>query len=179
MGGTVPGDPISKGAACKCLDVLPAHPAKMTALQTALVGIAASGYTGLETVLGTHLLPLIYNPSDTAKVVQQLKRYWFDPASPDCFFPGIKVAETYCRGLIRTLSLSMATTPPLRIDAYWVLDHAEFDMLNLKSARQVTLLIATPRPSGAGAGGAGISGSFATEMWSTRAAGGRVEERRI
>jgi hypothetical protein len=174
MGGVAPpGDPFAKGAACQCLDMLPAHPAKMSALQTALVGIAPS-FVGLETVLGNILLPLNYDEVETAKLVQHLKRYWFDPASSDCYFPGIQVAETYGKGLLKMLSLSMSSTPPLPIDAYWVLDHAEFDMLNFKTAQQVTLLIATPRPRGDASVGA-----LATEAWSTRAVGGRVEERRI
>src|SRR5215470_9383308 len=113
MGGTVPGDPVVKGAACQCMDLLPAHPANMAALQAALIGISASGYVGIETVLGAHLLPLKFNPSVTAKLVQELKSHWFDPASPDCLFHGIKVAETYGKGLLKTVSLSMAATPPL------------------------------------------------------------------
>ena len=146
MGGKAPGDPFVKGAACQCLDMLPAHPDKMEALQTALLGIASSEFVGLETVLGQFLLPLKYNASQTAQLVQHLKEYWFDPTSTNSYFPGIPVAKTYGRGLLKTLSLSMRTTPPLPINSYWVLDHKEFYMLNLPPGRQVTLLIATPRP---------------------------------
>ncbi len=178
MGCSAPGDPFVKGAACQCLDMLPAQPDKMAALQGALLGVASSKFVGLESVLGQFLFPLKFDPKRIGQLVRHLKECWFDPTSTTCFFPGAAAAETYGKGLLRTLSLSMRTTPPLPIDSYWVLDHAEFDMLNFATARQVTLLIATPRPRGAAVKGP-LVGMDATEAWSTRALSGNAEERKI
>jgi hypothetical protein len=143
---TPPGAPCVKGAACQALDALSKERAGLEALKSALRGIQANEYAGLETVLGRYLLPAAYGAEEVKDIVAHLASCWFDPRSPDCFFPGISVAAIYGQGLTTSLSLALQSTPSLPIDSWWALDHAEFDMLNFRTARQVTLLIATPRP---------------------------------
>jgi hypothetical protein len=146
MGSYVPGAPCIKGAACQALDTLSADRAGLVRLKDALQGIQNADYAGLEIVLGRHLLPAIYNASAIEKIVAHLRARWFDPGSPDCFFPGEKVACIYGQGLNMTLSLALGSTPHLPIDAWWALHHRQVEMLNFKSPLQVTLVIATPPP---------------------------------
>jgi hypothetical protein len=152
----------------------------MAALEGALENAKPSKFVGLESVLGQFLFPVVYqsNPGEIARLVRHLKECWFDPASPTCFFPGVTAAQTYGMGLLKTLNLSMRTTPHLPIDSYWVLDHAAFDMLNFATQRQVTLLIATPRPRDVAVRSM-LVGAGAPEAWSTRAVFGNAEERKI
>jgi hypothetical protein len=147
MGSAIPPRaPCIKGAACQALDALSKDRAGLEALKGALREIQVREYAGLEHVLGRYLLPAAYGAGDVEEIVAHLTSCWFDPTSSDFFFPGLSVAPIYGQGLSTTLSLALESTPNLPVDAWWVLDHAEFGMLNFRTPRQVTLIIATPRP---------------------------------
>jgi hypothetical protein len=119
----------------------------MLKLQSALQDLSRVRFVGLENVLCADLLPAIpsYTPADIDKLRRHLRTCWFDPASASTFFPGISnVAQIYGEGLLKSLEQALERGVP--IDAWWTLDHAKVDMLNFVTARQVTLIIATPRP---------------------------------
>src|SRR5260370_31003140 len=91
------------------------------------------------------------------RIVAHLNAYWFDAAAPKPFFPTEPVARIYAEGVLETLDLSLKGKPTVPIEAWWVLDSAEFRMLNLADVkdgvtvgRSVTLLIMTPRPGNGG-----------------------------
>ena len=151
----------------------------MIRLQSALAGISGVNFSGLENVLGQFLLPArlpAYAPAEIATIVAHLKTYWFDPTSPARYFPGFDVAGIYGVGMLKTIEESLKHNLP--VDAWWALDHAVIDMLNFVTPRQVTLVIATPRPARSIearlAGGAEPTAGF-----STRQSGGTVETRKL
>lgn len=148
MGMSTP-DPCIKGAACQALDALSSDRNGMIQLQTALAGIAGARFAGLENVMAQYLLPA-KKPAFTAADIDKIKRYlkatWFDPTSPSTYFPGKDVADIYGIGLLKTIELSLQNNAP--VDAWWALDHGTVDMLNFATPRQITLIIATPRPAG-------------------------------
>ena len=149
---TPPSASTVKGAACQALDKLSLDRAALSRLQTALIGISAAKFDGLQDVLAQHLLPA-RKPAYTATQIEgirtHLKECWFDAASPTCYFPRVPVAEIYGAGILQTVSLSLDGNRP--IDSWWALDHGAVDMMNFATPRQVTLIIATPRPAAGGA----------------------------
>ena len=172
MGGSVgAGNPCVKGAACQALDALSGNRHGLLNLQAGIASIAGANYHGLENVLGQHLLPVKYAAADVAKIVTHLKACWFDPTSSACFFSGMTVAPVYAQGMLKTIELSLASNTPVPIDSWWALDHSLVEMLNFATPRQVTLIIATPRPGSradlAAAGGATVG-------FSTRHQDGRL-----
>lgn len=150
MGASAPPNATSiRGAACKALTNISAKRADMEALLAALDAIEPAGYAGLESVLGKHLLTHGFNATEIAQIVKHLGECWFNAASPKYYFPGTpNTAKIYGQGLSQTLTASLAvnTPAPLPIEARWYLGHSKVDMLNIATERQVTLVIATPRP---------------------------------
>lgn len=174
MGGLAPNAPAIKGAACQALDALSTDRTKLEILRSALGAIKAASYQGLENVLGQHLLPAKFDAAETAKIVAHLRDCWFNVNSPKYFFPGTQsTAEIYGQGLTQTLILSLSGSgTPLPIDSWWLLDHTQVELLNFKTPRQVTLMIATPRPGS----GQPLDAGHGTVALSTRSTGGRVTD---
>jgi hypothetical protein len=123
------------------------------------IALLAPSYQGLEAVFNTYLLSrIISNPSVRERVVDYLKIHWFDPASPEAYFPQQPVAQIYAQGVLKALELSLNGRRTVPIDAWWVLDSEAIKMLTLADAdergmtvsSQVTLLIVTPRPKSDG-----------------------------
>jgi hypothetical protein len=154
MGFMYSDDPIAKGPVTYCLDALSVNSVNATyylgELRTALsTWNSASG--GLEDVLDRHLFKPVYvsDPNKRTAAVNYLKASWFGPSGT--YFGDI--GQVYAAGLIQTLNLSLTDggnprPTPLPIDSYWIVDHKDVELINLLSKYQVTLLIATPRPSG-------------------------------
>lgn len=146
--GEATNNPCIKGPACQALDNLSANRAGMQQLQAALAGLAATNFVGLENVLATHLLTArqpAYTQAQIDGIRTHLKACWFDPASPNYYFPSVaEVSRTYALGMLKTVELALQGNLP--IDSWWALDHTTVDMLNFATPRQVTLVIATPKP---------------------------------
>ena len=156
MGPFVPQHPCAKGPVTYCLDELSVKkdaPALMQKLGDEIMKIEPNDFRGLETVFEHYLLQAVYNdPAKSAKVAAYLKRFWFDETSPDVFFREIQpIAPVYAHGVLKTLDI--AKNRQLPIDSWWMMDHPDIEMVNLISPRQVTLVIATPRPAGHSPGG--------------------------
>jgi hypothetical protein len=148
-----PNDPVAKGPVTVALDrmsVSSSARSKLSKLRTALMGLSAPSYNGLTAVLKQHLLPEVYDPLKIELIGEYLEKSWFSEAQ-GAWPHHQPIAPTYAMGLIRTLNASLAkggkasaVTP---IDSYWIVDHGRVELLTMKSAQQVTLLIMTPAPS--------------------------------
>ena len=145
-----PNDSVAKGPVTVCLDQMSVRVdarARLEALRQAIINLAPAGYRGLEGVFAQYLFPGFYDGDQIARLSEYLGRYWFSEATG--WWPEFQpIAPIYATGLLHTLNTSLAPPKgdPLPIDAYWILKHHQVEMLNLVSARQVTLLIATPSP---------------------------------
>jgi len=144
-----PNDSVAKGPVTVCLDQMSirddARP-RLEALRQAIMALAPAGYRGLEGAFTQYLFPGFFNAEQIARLSEHLGRYWFSEATG--WWPEFQpIAPIYATGLLHTLNTSLAPKgDPLPIDSYWILKHHQVEMLNLVSARQVTLLIATPSP---------------------------------
>lgn len=184
MGAAAPPNSICiKGPACQALDDLSANRAGMQQLQAALASIAGTSFAGIENVLATNLLSArqpAYTQAQIDAIRSHLKECWFDPASPTGYFSGVAdVARTYGLGMLKTLELAIQGNLP--IDSWWALDHTTVDMLNFATPRQVTLVIATPRPAvrGGGARMAAHIGQTPIVGFSTRVSHGSVQTEKL
>ena len=176
MGFAAPDDPVAKGPVTRCLDELSVGyeaRRRLTELHRALTGLAATQFSGLEKVFATHLFPGFYPPDQIDRITEHLRTAWFSPDTG--WWPSFQpIAPIYGLGLVQTLNASLAATgDPLAIDSYWVMEHTRVEMVNLVSPRQVTLLIATPRP--AHGSPPGIQGE-SSEVWVTARRAGRTQE---
>lgn len=156
MGPFAPQHPCAKGPLTYCLDELSLKKdaaALMKKLGNEIIRLEPKDFRGLETVFETYLLQEIYrDAAKSAKVAAYLKRFWFDETSPDVFFPEIQpIAPVYALGVLKALDIAKDSQLP--IDSWWMMDHPDIEMMNLVSPRQVTLIIATPRPKGHSPGG--------------------------
>ena len=144
-----PNDSVAKGAVTICLDRMSIRAdarARLTALRDAIIALEPAGYQGLETVFARYLFPGFFTRGQIARITDYLGRYWFSEATG--MWPQFQpIVPVYASGLLLTLNASLRSKRrPLPIDSYWILNHHQVEMLNLVSARQVTLLIATPSP---------------------------------
>lgn len=142
-----PNDSVAKGPVTVCLDRMSiaadARP-RLEALRSAIAALA-QGYQGLEGAFAQYLFPGFFTADLIAQLSDYLGRNWFSEATG--WWPAFQpIAPIYATGLLHTLNLSLAPKSPLPIDSYWILNHHEVELINLVSARQVTLLIATPSP---------------------------------
>ena len=86
-------------------------------------------------------------PAVRQQMVAHLNASWFKPASRAAFFKGHPVSRIYAEGVLKALDLSLKRKgAPLPIDAWWLLDSKEVQLISHASASQVTLIIHTPRP---------------------------------
>jgi len=150
MGAHIPPNVnISKGPVCLALDQISVGPgsrARLQNLNEALKALAPS-YAGLTNALDQYALSYVFSPASRVKICQNLNDCWFNPASPDAYFPGVPVAKIYGPGVIQTLTLSLAAQGTVMpIDSWWMVDKPQVTMVNLQSEDRVVLLIETPRP---------------------------------
>jgi hypothetical protein len=153
--------PCAKGTICYCLDEFSKGPrarSRIAKLRDAIARLAPS-YAGLTEVFDEYLVAHVIADADQRRrIVAHLNAYWFDAVQPRPFFPTMPVARIYAEGVLETLDLSLkGGRRPVPINAWWVLDSAEFRMLNFADVRDgvtvggnVTLLIMTPRPGRGG-----------------------------
>jgi len=140
-----------KGWIPECLDALSREKnarALMERLVLALEASAESAFQDLSKVFAERLFAPFYARRSTAQVVAYLDERWFEPSSRSAYFPEFHpIAPLYAEGVLTTLRLSLrGGGDPVPIDAWWLPGHEGFEMINLVSPQQITLLIATPRP---------------------------------
>jgi hypothetical protein len=151
----------AKGVICYCLDEFSktrGARSRIGRLRAELAALAPA-YNGLTAVFDRYLMSyVITNAAQRARFVTHLQRYWFDPASPDAFFPG-PIASIYAQGVIRALDLALAGRRVVPLNAWWLLGFPVVQMLSLADVDphtgvtiggRVTLLVLTPRPEGDG-----------------------------
>jgi hypothetical protein len=131
-------DEISKGAGAR---------GRLTKLRKAIAALAPS-YAGLADVFDKLALSHVFRtPAVRQKMVAHLKASWFTSSSKAAFFKGKPVARIYAEGVLKAIDLSLKRKgAPLPIDAWWLLDSKEVQLISLASPTQVTLVIHTPRP---------------------------------
>ena len=173
MAGFAPNDPVAKGPVTVCLDQISTGKdarARLERLRREIIALERAHYRGLEGVFAEHLFAGFYNADQIRRITEYLKRYWFDEETG--WWPAFQpIAPIYALGLVQTLNASLAPNgDPLPIDSYWILNHNHVEMLNLASARQVTLLISTPPPPELGPSGIG---SESSQVWVTARRAGR------
>lgn len=140
-----------KGSIPECLDAMSRNEnarALMERLVSALEASAESAFYDLAEVFARHLFAPVYARRSTVGIVAYLNERWFEPTSKSAYFPEFHpIAPLYAEGVLTTLRLSLrAGGKPVPIDAWWLPGHEGFEMINLVSPQQITLLIATPRP---------------------------------
>jgi hypothetical protein len=150
MGAHIPPNVnIAKGPVCFALDQISVGPgsrARLQNLNEALKALAPS-YMGLTNTFDEYLLSYVFSPPTRVEICKNLESCWFNPASPDAYFPGVPVSKIYGPGVIQTLTLSLAAKGTVKpIDSWWVVDKPQVMMVNLESQGMVVLLIETPRP---------------------------------
>ncbi len=145
-------NPVAKGPIPYCLDQMSIRKnarALLEELRAAIEGVRGGDFRDLASVFEKYLFqPTDFGVEKSTQATLSLQKYWFDEKSPDAFFPAFQpIAPVYAAGVLKTLELSLGGRPaPLPIDAWWVLGYAQVELINLVTARQVTLLIATPYP---------------------------------
>jgi hypothetical protein len=174
MAFVAPNDPVGKGPVTVCLDRMSTSSqarSSLERLQLAIIALGPDNFRGLERVFAEHLFPGFYTPDQITRITAYLKQYWFDEETG--WWPTFQpIAPIYAVGLIQTINASLARKgDPLPIDSYWILNHNHVEMINLASARQVTLLIATPPPPELGPSGIGGEES---QVWVTSRRAGRT-----
>lgn len=159
MSAQLPGNvPISKGNVCSALDTISTGAGAKGRVVALRDAIAADGpnYPNLTAIFDQYALgPAGFSAATRAQVVTHLNTFWFDPASPSTYFPGVPVAKIYAEGVFKTLDLS-ANGPAGRavpIDSWWMLDVADVRLISttkiedgVTTGRYVSLYICTPRP---------------------------------
>ncbi len=154
MGPFIPFSAVAKGPLFHHLDEMSTRPNArdlLTTLEQALSNTASSDFPNLEMTLAHHLfLPLGVAAPQIRSISDYFISHWLDVGSPDVYFPEKQpIAPIIGTGLLKTLQLSLSGAPqPKPVDLWWVLDYPDVEIINLVSARQVTLLLATPRPAG-------------------------------
>lgn len=151
----------AKGAICRCLDDFSkgrGARSRVARLRAALAALAPT-FSGLTAVFDQYLLShVITDAAERARVVRHLQQHWFDPGSPDPYFPGLPVASIYAEGVIRALDLALAGRPLLQLNAWWLpgfpevklVSLADIDKAGVTIGGRVTLLILTPQPKVSG-----------------------------
>jgi len=119
-------------------------------LHRAISDKASSGFPDLEITFDQYMFTPLKVGERINAISNYLKKYWFDLDSPDIFFPDLQpIQPIFAEGLLKAISLSLKREgKPTPIDAWWIVDHADFRMMNFVSLQQITLLMVTPRPAG-------------------------------
>ncbi len=150
--------PVAKGAICYCLDEISIGPgarARVQKLSDTISDLAPS-YSGLVKVFDEFLVSYKFTSAATREEIAKfLSTYWFDPKSPDAFFPGVPVARIYAKGVLQALKMSLeGKGPAVPVNSWWLLGAPKVELLSMADQQDgvtiggnVTLLIATPRPT--------------------------------
>lgn len=144
--------PAIKGAIPECLDAMSRHDNArelMKRLRKEIEALRGNAFRTLTNTFAKYLFAPIYQkPKRSQAITGYLGKYWFDESSEFAHFPELQpIAPVYAEGILTTLRLSLrAKGSPTPIDAWWLIDHQSFEMINLVSKQQITLIIATPRP---------------------------------
>jgi hypothetical protein len=145
MSDSFQSNPVAKGPIPYCLDQMSIRPnarALIEELRAGIEGVRGGGFRDLASVFEKYLFqPTDFGAEKGTQATSSLQKYWFDEKSPDAFFPAFQpIAPVYAE-------LSLGGRPaPLPIDAWWAMGYPQVELINLVTARQVTLLIATPYP---------------------------------
>jgi hypothetical protein len=164
--------PAIKGSIPECLDAMSRHAdgrALLKQLQEGIEALRGKDFEGLADAFAKNLYTPIYrDPKRSRALTAYLTKYWFDQSSPAAYFPDLQpIAPMYAEGILTTITLSLrGRGKPTPIDGWWVINHQGFQMINLVSKQQITLLIATPRPITFKDKAAPQLGE--TEVWTTR-----------
>jgi hypothetical protein len=169
---TVPANcPAFKGAIPECLDAMSRRSDArdlMKNLQGGIEALREKGFENLANAFARHMFAPIYQQTKRSRAISgYLRKCWFDESSEFAYFPALQpIAPVYAEGILTTLRLSLrAKGNPTPIDAWWVIDHQSFEMINLVSKQQITLIIATPRPGLIKKARPGLG---ETEVWTTK-----------
>jgi hypothetical protein len=163
--------PAIKGAIPECMDTMSLRSdarALMMNLQDEIEALRDKGFANLANAFGKRLFAPIYQDLKRSRAITgYLKKYWFDESSEFAYFPGLQpIAPVYAEGILTTLRLSLrAKGSPTPIDAWWLVDRQGFEMINLVSKQQITLIISTPRPGPIMKARPQLG---ATEVWTTK-----------
>jgi hypothetical protein len=160
MSAQLPGSvPISKGNVCRALEKISIHGDAKTLVVDLREAIKADApnYPNLAEIFDKYALdPAGFSAVTRAQAVTHLKTFWFDPASPDAYFPGVPVAKIYAEGVVQTLDLSANGQDGnvVPISAWWQVDVADVRLINTTDIENgvttgfyVILYICTPRPA--------------------------------
>ncbi len=145
-------NPVAKGPIPYCLGQMSIRPnarALLEELRSGIESAHSNDFRELAAAFDKYLFqPTNFGAEKGTQATALLQKNWFDARSPDAFFPAFQpIAPLYAAGVLKTLELSLNGRPaPLPIDAWWVLGYAQVELINLVTARQVTLLITTPYP---------------------------------
>jgi hypothetical protein len=164
--------PAIKGSIPECLDAMSRSGNArdlLKGLQGGIEALRARNFENLTDAFAKFLFAPIFPDTKRARAITAyLKSRWFDHSSESAYFPELQpVAPIYAEGVLNTIALSLrGRGKPTPIDAWWIIDHQDFEMINLVSKQQITLLIATPRPIRIADKAPLIFGE--TEVWSTK-----------
>jgi hypothetical protein len=135
----------------------------MERLARAISDTATNDFRDLDKTFDQYLFsPLNMAAARTVSNLSYLKQYWLDGDSPHAYFTEFQpVAPIMAMGILKVIEESLKGQPqPKPIDAWWIIDHIDFEVISLVSSQQVTMLLATPRPP-----------HFPTGIWSPTAEG--------
>jgi hypothetical protein len=157
MGQLVADHSFSKGSVYSALDQMSVRADARNLMERfgrALSDKASSGFPDLEVTFDQYLFAPLgaqMAPARSPAALAYLRDYWFDPNSQNSYFPNYQPIASICgMGLLKTIEESLKGQPdPLPIDSWWFIGHDRFEVITLVSKQQVTMLVATPRPSGA------------------------------
>ena len=160
MSAQIPGSvPTSKGAVCYGLDQISKGRrarARLSKLRKALAALPPNR-KGIAETFDKYIFEHVHafrKKTTRQKIVQHLNQFWFDPASPQTYFPGVPVAKIYADGVIQALKFSLNPTGPVvPLDCWWAVDAPEVELIvfaeregNHTTSPIVSLNIQTPRP---------------------------------
>jgi hypothetical protein len=133
---------VAKGPILYCLDELSKRQdaaERLDALRTGLQQLESRGYQHLNDVLAAYLFPGVYeDPRKIAIFQAYLDEYWFNERKATAEFREHQpVAPTFVAGVIKTISLALNEPTPKTIDAWWVVDHPRFEVINFVTANRV------------------------------------------
>lgn len=147
---------IAKGPVCAFLDDLSQSKDAAAGLQALAndLGRLKDSYAGLVGVLDRHLFKTV--EKDRRKVINAyLRDTWFN--TKNGWWGHLQpIAPVYAQGLEKAIEESLGkgagkkktakSNTPLPIDSYWIAVDDRVELTIMRSPRQVTLLIMTPRP---------------------------------
>jgi hypothetical protein len=144
--GKIPSSYVAKGLMLKRMDALAANPA-----------IMRSALHALEEQVATPMLEIGRAHdyvADRDSEIRHVLDDWFDTEAG--WFRGHGPVEPVLRaGFIQAARVALRCNPPLPVDCYWMANHDRIEVVVMRSAHQVTMILMTPPPQreGSGAGG--------------------------